>query len=105
MDLLTKEEAAAFIHVPTNTLSFWIQTGTAPPSAKIGRRRMFRRSDLEAFVDAKFEAESKDGAPEPDRRRSTPDSDGPGVDPGPTATAEPAEGAQVHGDTARLRGV
>ncbi len=54
MDLLTKDEAAAFMRVPVNTLSYWIAAGTAPPSAKIGRRRMFRRTDCENFVNEKF---------------------------------------------------
>lgn len=54
MDLMTKGEAAAFMHVSVNTLSFWIAEGIAPPSAKIGRRRMFRRADLERFVNDKF---------------------------------------------------
>lgn len=56
MDLLTTEEAAAFLHVPLATLRFWVQINEAPPSAKIGRRRMFRRADLERFVNAKFDA-------------------------------------------------
>lgn len=54
MPLRTKKEAAEFIGVPVNTLSFWIQQGTAPPSAKIGRRRMFREQDLRDWIDAKF---------------------------------------------------
>lgn len=54
MDLLTTEEAAIWLHVPISTLRHWISTSQAPQSARIGRRRMFRRSDLEAFVNAKF---------------------------------------------------
>ncbi|SER80205.1 DNA binding domain-containing protein, excisionase family [Pedococcus cremeus] len=56
MDLLTTEEAADFMHVPIATLRWWMQTGQAPASAKIGRRRMFRRADLEKFVNDKFNA-------------------------------------------------
>jgi excisionase family DNA binding protein len=56
VDLMTKEEAAAFLHIPLNTLSHWIQTGQAPPSARIGKRRMFRRRDLIDFVNKKFDA-------------------------------------------------
>jgi excisionase family DNA binding protein len=58
MDLLTTEEAATFLHVPLATLRFWVTEGTAPPSAKIGRRRMFRQSDLEKFVNDKFESKA-----------------------------------------------
>ncbi|MGO4340693.1 helix-turn-helix domain-containing protein [Pedococcus sp. 2YAF34] len=56
MDLLTTEEAALYLHVPLATLRHWMQTGQAPHSAKLGRRRMFRRGDLEKFVDEKFAA-------------------------------------------------
>ena len=56
MDLMTTEEAAEFLHIPLATLRWWVQTNEAPPSAKIGRRRMFRRTDLERFVNAKFDA-------------------------------------------------
>lgn len=54
MDLLTADEAAQFMHTPLATLRHWIATNQAPPSAKIGRRRMFRRADLEKFVNDKF---------------------------------------------------
>jgi len=54
VDLMTTEEAAAFLHVPLATLRHWIQTAQAPRSARIGRRRMFRRADLIAFIDQKF---------------------------------------------------
>lgn len=56
MDLLTTEESAAFLHVPLSTLRHWIATGQAPRSARIGKRRMFKRVDLVAFIDKKFEA-------------------------------------------------
>jgi excisionase family DNA binding protein len=56
MDLLTTEETAAFMNVPLATLRFWIQTKEAPHSAKIGRRRMFRKSDVIAWLNAKFDA-------------------------------------------------
>ena len=56
MDLLTTEEAAAFLHIPLATLRFWVSEGTAPRSAKIGRRRMWRRVDLERWANAKFDA-------------------------------------------------
>jgi len=57
MDLMTTDEAADYLRIPLATLRFWIQTNQAPRSAKIGRRRMFRRSDLEQFIDDKFAAE------------------------------------------------
>ena len=56
MDLLTTDETAEFLHVPLATLRHFIATHQAPPSARIGRRRMFRKSDCEAWVQAKFDA-------------------------------------------------
>lgn len=56
MDLLTTEETAEFLHIPLSSLRHWIATDQAPPSARLGKRRMFRRADLEKFVNAKFDA-------------------------------------------------
>ena len=58
MDLLTTQEAAEFLHIPLPTLRHWLATGIAPPSAKIGRRRMFLKRQLEEFVQSKFDAAS-----------------------------------------------
>ena len=58
MDLLTTDETAEFLHVPLATLRHFIATSQAPPSAKIGRRRMFRKADCEAWVQSKFDASS-----------------------------------------------
>lgn len=58
MDLLTVAEAAAFMHIPLATLRHWIATNQAPPSARIGRRRMFLRHQLEEFVQTKFDSSS-----------------------------------------------
>jgi len=56
MDLLTVAEAAAFMHIPLATLRHWIATNQAPPSARIGRRRMFLKHQLEEFVQKKFDS-------------------------------------------------
>jgi excisionase family DNA binding protein len=54
--LLTVEEAAAMINRPVATLRYWVLQDTAPKSFKVGRRRMFRESDVEAWIDEKAEA-------------------------------------------------
>lgn len=56
VDLLTTHETAEFLHIPLATLRHWIATNQAPPSARIGRRRMFLKRQLEDFVQAKFDA-------------------------------------------------
>jgi predicted DNA-binding transcriptional regulator AlpA len=52
--LLRKTEAAALLGVPENTLTYWVQTNYAPPSAKIGRHRVWREADCLAWIDAQF---------------------------------------------------
>jgi len=48
--LLTLVEAAERINRPEQTLRYWVQQGTAPRSFKLGRRRMFREEDVEAWL-------------------------------------------------------
>jgi len=54
--LLTLEEAAAELRKSPAQLRWMLHNGTAPRSAKIGGRRMFRASDVESFIEAAFEA-------------------------------------------------
>lgn len=54
--LLTLEEAAAMLGRPASTLRYWVNQRTAPPSFKLGRRRMFRVEDVEAWIDEHAEA-------------------------------------------------
>lgn len=54
--LLTLEETAELLNRPPNTLRYWVARGEAPPSFKLGRRRMFRLEDVEAWIDSHAEA-------------------------------------------------
>lgn len=51
---MTVEETADALHVSLRTLRHWIRTGKGPQSARIGKRRYFRRDDVEAWVTSKF---------------------------------------------------
>lgn len=53
--LLTLEEVAAMLRKSEAQLRWMIHAGTAPTSAKIGGRRMFRAEDVEAYINAQFE--------------------------------------------------
>jgi predicted DNA-binding transcriptional regulator AlpA len=53
--LLTLPEVAERLRKSEAQLRWMIHNGTAPKSALIGGRRMFRSSDIEAFIDAAFE--------------------------------------------------
>jgi hypothetical protein len=49
--LFDRKEAAAFLHLRPQTLSNWAVSRAHPlPYIKLGRRVMYRLSDLEAFV-------------------------------------------------------
>ena len=52
--LLKLNEAAEVMNVSENTLRYWVNQDTAPKSFKLGRRRMFREEDVEAFVQAQI---------------------------------------------------
>lgn len=57
VDLLTLEEVAAIFRKSPSQLRWMIHSGTAPQSARIGGRRMFRKSDVEDFIQKAFEGE------------------------------------------------
>ena len=52
-DLLTISEAAALLRAPVATLRYWRHLGTGPRSFRLGRRVLYRRQDLYAWVDAR----------------------------------------------------
>lgn len=52
--LLTLEEAAAVLRKSPAQLRWMIHNSTAPKSAKIGGRRMFRDIDIDAYIVAAF---------------------------------------------------
>lgn len=53
--LLTLEEVADVLRRTPSALRYQIHKGTAPRSAKIGGRRMFRESDVNAWIDHQFD--------------------------------------------------
>ncbi|PWF82014.1 helix-turn-helix transcriptional regulator [Kocuria rosea] len=55
--LLTLEETAELLRKTPAALRYQVHKGTAPKSAKILGRRMFRAADVEAFIEAQFAAE------------------------------------------------
>lgn len=56
--LLTLPEVAERLRRTETQLRWMIHQGTAPKSALIGGRRMFRRADVEEFIEAAFEEAS-----------------------------------------------
>jgi excisionase family DNA binding protein len=50
-ELLTITEAADVLRAPVATLRYWRHLGTGPRSFRIGRRVLYRRADLRAWID------------------------------------------------------
>ncbi|MGB3258888.1 MAG: helix-turn-helix domain-containing protein [Ornithinimicrobium sp.] len=58
MDVMTTSEVAELLRTPQATLRYWRHTGTGPRSFKMGPRRvMYRRADVEAWVEAQYAAD------------------------------------------------
>ena len=49
--LLTITEVAALLRVPVATLRWWGHKGSGPDRFKIGRRIMYRQSDVDKWID------------------------------------------------------
>lgn len=54
-ELLTITEAAEVLRAPVATLRYWRHLGIGPRSFRLGRRVLYRRDDLHAWVDAQRE--------------------------------------------------
>jgi excisionase family DNA binding protein len=50
-ELLTIAEAAELLRAPVATLRYWRHLGTGPRSFRLGRRVLYRRDDLCAWID------------------------------------------------------
>ncbi len=50
-ELLTITEAAELLRAPVATLRYWRHLGTGPRSFRLGRRVLYRRDDLQAWVE------------------------------------------------------
>lgn len=58
-DLLTINEAAVLLRTPVATLRYWRHLGTGPHSFRVGRRVLYRRADLDAWVDARHDVDGR----------------------------------------------
>ena len=52
-DLLTITEAAEVLRAPVATLRYWRHRNIGPHSFRVGRRVLYRRDDLHAWIDAR----------------------------------------------------
>jgi excisionase family DNA binding protein len=52
MDLLSPKAAAQYLHLQPHTLAVWRCNRQHLPFIKLGSRILYRRSDLDAYLDA-----------------------------------------------------
>lgn len=51
-EFLVTEDIATLMHTSPSTVRYWEMTGRGPKSFKIGRRRLYARADVEAWIQA-----------------------------------------------------
>lgn len=56
--LWTIDDVAEYLGRSRRAVEWMVYAGTGPKSALIAGRRMFRESDIEAWIDEQFEKES-----------------------------------------------
>jgi excisionase family DNA binding protein len=52
-DLMYRREAADYIHMPPATLAQWAYRGIGPGYMKVGRRVLYRKSELDAWLESR----------------------------------------------------
>ena len=68
-ELLTREQAAEYLHLSPQTLATWASEGRyGLPFVKCGRLVRYRRTDLDEFLSAR----TRDGLPAKKSRRRSP---------------------------------
>lgn len=50
---LTTDEVAAALRTTASTVRYWRHTGYGPPSFRVGRRVLYRESDVQAWLDTR----------------------------------------------------
>ena len=51
-EFMITEEVAAMARTSASTVRYWEHNGTGPKSFKVGRRRLYARADVEAWLKA-----------------------------------------------------
>lgn len=50
-DFLTMDDLTEALHVPRGTLYYWRHAGKGPASFKAGRKVLYRRADVQKWID------------------------------------------------------
>lgn len=58
-DLLTTAEVAVICRTNDSTVRYWRMTGFGPPGIRVGRKVLYRRGDLSAWIRALIDAQNQ----------------------------------------------
>lgn len=58
-EILTTAEVSAITKVPVSTLRYWRHTRTGPRSFKLGQLTRYRRSDVDAWLEAAYQTTTR----------------------------------------------
>ena len=53
---LTTDDVAEIARTSPATVRYWRHCRTGPPSAKVGRRVLYREADVQAWLDRRFDS-------------------------------------------------
>jgi len=59
-ELLTISEAAELLRAPVATLRYWRHHTTGPRSFRLGRRVLYRREDVHAWIDVQHDLDRRE---------------------------------------------
>ncbi|MFS0883983.1 helix-turn-helix transcriptional regulator [Aeromicrobium sp. 179-A 4D2 NHS] len=51
-EYLTVEDVAELVHVSPSTVRWWAHASRGPRSFSVGKRRLYARADVEAWIEA-----------------------------------------------------
>ncbi|WP_336922380.1 helix-turn-helix transcriptional regulator [Aquipuribacter sp. SD81] len=57
-EIMTTPEVAEHLRIPEATLHYWVHRGVAPPSVRLGKRRLYRREAVDAWLIERERAEA-----------------------------------------------
>ena len=58
-NLMTVVEAASYLRTPVATLRYWRHLGVGPAGFRLGRRVVYRRTDLDRWIFEQQEAQNR----------------------------------------------
>lgn len=62
-EILTTEELADELRTPIHTINYWRARGTGPKGFRLGKRVVYRRTDVEAWLEQKAAADPMSSRP------------------------------------------